>query len=374
MALRISDAQVAALGAAGCGVQSCLEPLGIRLLDRDGDPVSNEPFEVELPHGATIRGLTGRDGRASLEAVPTGACKVTFPALSLVRSCVGGVPQTFERPGVPTVVRLELLDREGKPRAGVRYELACSDVIRRGATDDRGFLEEKVSPRVAGARLTLTDGEDREEIDLVLDGRAGVALPARTVARQPQGTSAHTKLASLWETRHVRVAQGGECREHAPRYLQTRRLPGLVVDRDANLVYESPAQRVRYEVTFVEEESEMRLETENLLAVYAGKAAAPRPLGVAPLRCRALVLIAGTRLGHWQRDLRRRWPRTAGGNDAYMLDRIGTVPVAGFWLHRLFTYPRASAWRPWRDALEYAKRMTNRDLLAHGEPYQMVTM
>jgi hypothetical protein len=256
----------------------------------------------------------------------------------------------------------------------VRYELACDDVIRRGATDDVGFLEEKVSPRAPGARLTLTDGDGREEIELVLDGGAGVALPARTVARQPRGTSAHTTLASLWETRQVRVAQGGECREHTPRYLQTRRLPGLVVDPNANLVYESRAQRVRYEVTFLEQESETLLETENLLAVYAGNAAAPGAPSVASLRCRALVLMAGTRQGHWQPDLRRRWPRTAGGNDAYMLDRIGTIPVAGFWLHRLFTYPRISAWRPWRDALEYAKRMTNRDLLAHGEPYQMVTM
>jgi hypothetical protein len=276
---------------------------------------------------------------------------------------------------VPTVVRLELLDREGKPRAGVRYELACGDVIRRGATDDVGFLEEKVSPRAVGARLTLTDGDGREEIELVLDGRAGVALPGRTVARQPRGTSSHTTLASLWETRHVRVTQGGECREHTPRYLRTKRLPGLIVDATGNLVYESRAQRVRYEVTFIEEDSdhETLLETENLLAVYAGNAAAPGHLGAASLRCRALVLIAGTRLGHWRRDLRRRWPRTAGGNDAYMLDRIGTVPVAGFWLHRLFTYPRASAWLPWRDALEYAKRMANRDLLAHGEPYRMVT-
>jgi hypothetical protein len=56
-----------------------------------------------------------------------------------------------------------------------------------------------------------------------------------------------------------------------------------------------------------------------------------------------------------------------------MLDRIGDLSVAGYWIHRLFTYPVMNAWHPWRGALEYAKKRANRDLAIHDAKYRMVT-
>jgi hypothetical protein len=106
---------------------------------------------------------------------------------------------------------------------------------------------------------------------------------------------------------------------------------------------------------------------------WENTAAAPYELGATEIKCRALVLIACTGLRHWHSILRRHWPRTEHGNDLYMLDRIGTLAAAGFWIHRLFTYPVMNAWHPWRGALEYAKRMANIDIAALDQEYRMVT-
>jgi hypothetical protein len=119
-----------------------------------------------------------------------------------------------------------------------------------------------------------------------------VSGPHRTVIRQTSSDSTHSTLVEPWETRRIRVAQGiqfhsqqieqrldsgdrnSDIAEHMGRYVQSKHLPGLSVDGNGNIRYESRAQRVVYEVTFTVDKWDFKrmLETENLLAVYAGHA------------------------------------------------------------------------------------------------------
>jgi hypothetical protein len=47
----------------------------------DGAPSGGLRYEVELPDGSTRAGTLGSDGRARLDGVPPGTCKITFPDL-----------------------------------------------------------------------------------------------------------------------------------------------------------------------------------------------------------------------------------------------------------------------------------------------------
>ncbi len=53
--------------------------LEVKLLDRDGSPMANEHYVLTLPDGATREGDLDADGRAKLEELPPGPCRVRFP-------------------------------------------------------------------------------------------------------------------------------------------------------------------------------------------------------------------------------------------------------------------------------------------------------
>jgi hypothetical protein len=66
--------------------------IGIVLVDEDGTGINDETFEVEVPDGSIVRGQTGfgicqpgqqdeADGRALIEGIDPGTCKITFPKL-----------------------------------------------------------------------------------------------------------------------------------------------------------------------------------------------------------------------------------------------------------------------------------------------------
>jgi hypothetical protein len=107
MALRITDAQLAVLAAAGCGVQEVPLALILELRDEDGEPVPDERFEARLPDGSVRRGTTDGQGAVCLEAVPPGTCEVTFPLASTRldgaagprHRCEAGSTAQFEKVG-----------------------------------------------------------------------------------------------------------------------------------------------------------------------------------------------------------------------------------------------------------------------------------
>lgn len=53
--------------------------IAIALVTPDGKPVAGEPFAVELPNGKPVFGKLDNLGRARLEGIDPGTCKVSFP-------------------------------------------------------------------------------------------------------------------------------------------------------------------------------------------------------------------------------------------------------------------------------------------------------
>jgi uncharacterized Zn-binding protein involved in type VI secretion len=53
----------------------------IELLDESGKPVPNEPYRIELPDGSVTEGSTDDRGRARVDGIDPGNCKISFPSL-----------------------------------------------------------------------------------------------------------------------------------------------------------------------------------------------------------------------------------------------------------------------------------------------------
>jgi uncharacterized Zn-binding protein involved in type VI secretion len=53
----------------------------IELLDTKGKPVANEPYRIELPDGTFSEGSTDDRGRARVDGIDPGNCKIGFPLL-----------------------------------------------------------------------------------------------------------------------------------------------------------------------------------------------------------------------------------------------------------------------------------------------------
>jgi uncharacterized Zn-binding protein involved in type VI secretion len=53
----------------------------IELLDQDGKPVPNEPYRIELPDSTPTEGSTDDRGRARVDGIDPGNCKISFPSL-----------------------------------------------------------------------------------------------------------------------------------------------------------------------------------------------------------------------------------------------------------------------------------------------------
>lgn len=51
----------------------------IELKDEEGNPVPGESYRIELPDGSAVEGTLGADGKARVDGIEPGNCKVTFP-------------------------------------------------------------------------------------------------------------------------------------------------------------------------------------------------------------------------------------------------------------------------------------------------------
>ena len=95
--------------------------------------------------------------------------KVHIPEL---RSKEAEVPaetrQKFKRKGVPSRLKLQLRDYEGKPRAGASYKLDIDGNVSTGKLDGSGILDVVIPPSAREAKLNIEDGE--EEFTIALGG------------------------------------------------------------------------------------------------------------------------------------------------------------------------------------------------------------
>ena len=53
----------------------------IALVDKEGTPVAGQAYQVTVPGGAVIGGSLNDKGRARIDGIDAGNCKVTFPTL-----------------------------------------------------------------------------------------------------------------------------------------------------------------------------------------------------------------------------------------------------------------------------------------------------
>jgi type VI secretion system secreted protein VgrG len=53
----------------------------IELVDEDGKPVPGETYAITLPDGSVASGSLDEKGKARVEGIDPGTCKVTFPNL-----------------------------------------------------------------------------------------------------------------------------------------------------------------------------------------------------------------------------------------------------------------------------------------------------
>jgi hypothetical protein len=53
----------------------------IELLDDHGKPVPGEQYLITLPDGTDVEGTLDSNGRARVDGIDPGTCKITFPTI-----------------------------------------------------------------------------------------------------------------------------------------------------------------------------------------------------------------------------------------------------------------------------------------------------
>ena len=55
--------------------------IAIEMVDAEGKPVQGEDYRITLPDGSVVEGSLDTRGRAKIEGIDPGSCKITFPNL-----------------------------------------------------------------------------------------------------------------------------------------------------------------------------------------------------------------------------------------------------------------------------------------------------
>src|ERR1035438_1658656 len=53
----------------------------IALVDKDGNPIAGENYAITVPGGSVVTGSLNSKGRARVNGIDPGTCKITFPDL-----------------------------------------------------------------------------------------------------------------------------------------------------------------------------------------------------------------------------------------------------------------------------------------------------
>ncbi len=87
-----------------------------------------------------------------------------------IKEVTGGTEaeHLFVRKGIPESLRIQLLDEEDKPRAGLTYIVTIEGNLRRGKTDGDGFVTIFIPPNAMRGHLIVEENGHEEEYDLQL--------------------------------------------------------------------------------------------------------------------------------------------------------------------------------------------------------------
>ncbi len=157
--------------------------IALRLVDGDGAPVPNRPYVVTLPNGTTRAGCLDANGKARIDGLDPGKCVVSFPdfhetdygpvtplpgqrspdqrgpALQDADDADDTPSTPPDAPVSPNTLSFCIVDQNGAPLPGVRYELTSpSGQPLSGTVDGTGSaVLDGVEP--GSYNLTLPDVE-----------------------------------------------------------------------------------------------------------------------------------------------------------------------------------------------------------------------
>jgi hypothetical protein len=100
--------------------------LDVELLGEGGAPLAAREVELELPGGAREKVRTDGEGRLYREAIPSGQARIYLPDEARAEELAR---QLQQRPAEPreSFFEVELLDDQGRPRAGLPVQLELAD-------------------------------------------------------------------------------------------------------------------------------------------------------------------------------------------------------------------------------------------------------
>jgi hypothetical protein len=85
----------------------------------------------------------------------------------------------FKRKGVPEILRVRFLDELEEPRPGLKYELEIAGLLRKGETDEGGWLEEWIPPDAMEATITIVDETNETPIEEKYEVKLGQLNPSK---------------------------------------------------------------------------------------------------------------------------------------------------------------------------------------------------
>lgn len=139
--------------------EAILTWIGIELVGEDCRPLAGEPYRVESPSGAVFEGRLDAGGRARIDDVEPGTCRIMFPELdqdawTTDTRCPEVLPPA-KKP-VTTYIGIELVDMAGHPVPNERYVVTLPDGSRH-----EGRL----------------DGSGQAKIDGIAEGDCAISFP-----------------------------------------------------------------------------------------------------------------------------------------------------------------------------------------------------
>jgi hypothetical protein len=128
----------------------------------------------ELPENAPLR-----EKRESPNILRAGD-EVFIPDLRIKQQTAPvNMRHRFKRKGVPEILRVRFLDELGEPRAGLKYEFKIGDLLRKGETDEGGWLVEWIPPDAMEASILLRDETGETPIEEKYDVQLGRLNPSK---------------------------------------------------------------------------------------------------------------------------------------------------------------------------------------------------
>ena len=121
-------------------IPSSNSEITFQLLNEEGNPYAQQPYEISLPDGRTQTGQLDDQGQAHLENIPAGTCSLSFPDLD-AEDWQLIPPETPETPAIDGTSQISfvLVDEDGIPVARQAYQIRFPDgTTQTGQLDDQG--------------------------------------------------------------------------------------------------------------------------------------------------------------------------------------------------------------------------------------------